>query len=530
MFLTTVWEKYVRYVSLYSCYERFIEELKLYSRAIRVLSKGYLPISLLPPSKLEKILSEVRIAITKSNKDYDLVLTRLYLYYDMKLVTFRIDSQRNLIVQFPVFIQSYTQKRLAMYQIETVPVPILDKNEQVQSYTELKIEKLYITLNEETYITLHSQELKMCKRIRYEYYCKELFVIISKTRYSCTSTIYLNLESDVIRANCEFQYYYNKTNIKPTVLDGGFQILLTNWPNYRKIMCSHNNNIPVNIPGHPYVLMNWSILCNCDIEAESNFLLESLAACEGPDAKTDLEMHFTVNLAFMNYFEDVLGNLGKHISLNWTTQEQILPISLQTFEISPNLINALKTLWNLAVQYRSKRNIFDQKEWNSDKPENNSKFQTFLNSFLADVLIFTAALITLIITLIIIYVLYGQFKLKALVMNITMQRIKAVEAADMSDMLCTCKMQWYIMGMLIIFALGMLYLVTNNIRKTSFCKGRLFSNNTKILLFVSNTHSYVPIKLCRVAGSIHLFKIRGRLNPGDVRLKTNWIWDVLEID
>ena len=111
-------------------YERFIEELKLYSRAIRVLSKGYLPISLLPPSKLEKILSEVRIAIAKSNKDYDLVLTRLYLYYDMKLVTFGIDNQRNLIVQFPVFIQPYTQKRLVMYQIETVPVPILDENEQ----------------------------------------------------------------------------------------------------------------------------------------------------------------------------------------------------------------------------------------------------------------------------------------------------------------------------------------------------------------------------------------------------------------
>ena len=231
-----------------------------------------------------------------------------------------------------------------MYQIETVLVPILDENKQAHSYTEMKIEKLYITLNKETYITLCSQELKMCKRIGYEYYCKELFVIKSKMRYSCTSTIYYNLESDVITANCEFQYYYNKTDIKPTVLNGGFQIILANWPNYRKIMCSHNNNIPVNIPGHPYVLMNQSILCNCDIEAESNFLLESLAACKGPDAKTDLEMHFTVNLAFMNYFNDILENLGKQISLNWTTQEQILPISLETFEISPNLINAPKAL------------------------------------------------------------------------------------------------------------------------------------------------------------------------------------------
>ena len=141
LFLTTVREKYVK------MYEGFIEELKLFSRAIRVLSKGYLPISLLPPSKLKKILNKVRIAIAKSNKDYDLVLTRLYLYYDMKLVTFGIDNQRNLIVQFSVFIQPYTQKRLIMYQIETVPVPILDENEQAYSYTELKIEKLYITLN-----------------------------------------------------------------------------------------------------------------------------------------------------------------------------------------------------------------------------------------------------------------------------------------------------------------------------------------------------------------------------------------------
>ena len=140
---------------------------------------------------------------------------------------------------------------------------------------------------------------------------------------------------------------------------------------------------------------------------------------------------------------------------------------------------------------------------------------------------FTAALVTLIIMLIIIYVLYGQSKLKALVTNIAMQRIRAVEAADMNDMLCT---QWYIMGMLTIVTLGMLYLVTNKLRKTSFCKGRLFSNNTKILLFISNAHSYVPVKLCTMAGSIYLFRIKGRLTPENVKLKKHWIWDILEID
>ena len=85
-------------------------------------------------------------------------------------------------------------------------------------------------------------------------------------------------------------------------------------------------------------------------------------------------------------------------------------------------------------------------------------------------------------------------------------------------------------GMLIIITLGILYLATTKIRKTNFCKGCLFSNNTKILLFISNAHSYVPIKLCRVATSIHLFRIKGRLSPKTVELKKNWIWDVLEID
>ena len=38
------------------------------------------------------------------------------------------------------------------------------------------------------------------------------------------------------------------------------------------------------------------------------------------------------------------------------------------------------------------------------------------------------------------------------------------------------------------------------------------------------------MKLCTVARSIHLFRIKGRLNLENVKLKKNWIWDVLEID
>ena len=154
----------------------------------------------------------------------------------------------------------------------------------------------------------------MGKKIRYEYYCEELFPVESKTRYSCASAIYFNLGPGIIKENCKFEFHYNKTDRKPTVLNGGYEIILPNLPSYKKIMCAHNNNIPINIPSHPYMLMNRSILYNCDVEAESNFLLESLAACEYLETKSELEMYFTVNLAFVNYFENALPDLGLSIS------------------------------------------------------------------------------------------------------------------------------------------------------------------------------------------------------------------------
>ena len=190
------------------------------SKAICILSKGYLPISLIPPSKLETILQELKAALDKNNKNYDLVLNRLYLYCDMKLVTFGIDNDRNLIIQFPVFVETYTQARLILYQIETVPVPILNTNNKAQFYTWLRIDKPYMALNDEIYISLQPQELNTCKKIGYEYFCEELYVVKSKHKFSCANAVYFNLNNE-IKKNCNFNYYFNKTDITPLVLDGG---------------------------------------------------------------------------------------------------------------------------------------------------------------------------------------------------------------------------------------------------------------------------------------------------------------------
>ena len=200
-------------------------------------------------------------------------------------------------------------------------------------------------MNSETYIFLRIKELETSKKIGYEFYCEELFAVKHRTQHSCESAIYFDLGADIIKDNCEFQSYFNKTDVKPSVLDGRHEMILANWPYTKYVICNDNHNFPVKIPSHPYVLLKRSVLCNCAIEAENNFLLESIAACPGkPSALT---MYYTFNTAFMNYSDSLIENseidkLDMHISQNWTTKKQVFPISLQTSEFDTNLLKAPK--------------------------------------------------------------------------------------------------------------------------------------------------------------------------------------------
>ena len=50
------------------------------------------------------------------------------------------------------------------------------------------------------------------------------------------------------------------------------------------------------------------------------------------------------------------------------------------------------------------------------------------------------------------------------------------------------------------------------------------------MTLISDVQYYVPIKLCKTARSIHLFKISGTLSSEYIKLNKNYIWDTLEID
>ena len=134
--------------------------------------------------------------------------------------------------------------------------------------------------------------------------------------------------------------YYNKTDVKPSILDGGHEIILANWPSFKQIVCTTHNNIPIEIPSHPYWLLNRTMLCNCIIAAENNFLWEPIAACDPDNTDVDLEMYFATNTAFLNYFEVLIDTLEIPFLHNVTMQEHILPISLESDDLYKELLAA----------------------------------------------------------------------------------------------------------------------------------------------------------------------------------------------
>ena len=431
LYLHTIKDKYIE------IYNKFISQLHIYAKAARILAKGYLPILLITPLKLQEILNSVKETLIKMNPDYNIVIKRLHLYYDMKLVTFRIDRKRSLINQFPISVQPYTQQPLIIYQIKTVQVPIVDKNTKADSYMEIKVKKPYIALNSETYINMCQQELATCKRIGYEFYCKELFVVRHKSIHSCESAIYFNLDTDIINENCDFIFHYNKSHVTLTVLNGGNEIILANWPNNKHIICNENcdfifhynksdvtltvlnggneiilanwpNNkhiictinsgIPIEIPSHPYVLVNRSILCNCRIEAGNNCVLESLATCH--DTITKLIMYFTINSAFINDLNEfnLMEKLEVPILTNRSTSEITLPVFLKKSTFDNMLLSAPLILKEYITQYKCDKENSDLKE-RHDIDELEIEFASknfFTNNFIIDIFIFVTAIISVI--------------------------------------------------------------------------------------------------------------------------------------
>ena len=172
------------------------------------------------------------------------------------------------------------------------------------------------------------------------------------------------------------------------------------------------------------------------------------------------------------------------------------------------------------------KDIFDLKERHVSVELNTNK-NFFSNNYIMDILMFASSIISLISITLIIYLLCKHKQIRTLITSLVLHQIKEVSASS-TEANSECKTLAYI-G--IILTIRSLIIVTFlHYKKSRFCKGHKYSNMVKIMMFISDAQNYVPIKLYKTAGSIHLFKIRGMLKPENIKLNKIYLWDTMEID
>ena len=162
------------------------------------------------------------------------------------------------------------------------------------------------------------------------------------------------------------------------------------------------------------------------------------------------------------------------------------------------------------------------------KKEEDSFIETSIFDHLAfNIFIFVMAIISVIVMFIVIKLVFKGEKMQMLLANLAM--IRGAKAIT-EEIKTLDKEYWIIITWLSIILLCILFLTIEKLYRMPIFRKYRYSNTIKIMLFISDIKLYVPIKLCKTSGSIHLFKLTGSINKENVTLHKNTLWDIMEID
>ena len=178
-----------------------------------------------------------------------------------------------------------------------------------------------------------------------------------------------------------------------------------------------------------------------------------------------------------------------------------------------DLVTVPRNLKDFICQYSCKKGIFGLNE-RHDTTDLTTKKNFFSNNYIVDVFLLITAVISLLVTTLTIYLLCKYKKLRMLVASLALQQVKELGTLTTQEEVTTeCKIQNYIILALSVTIFGPAMFAVLHSRKLKLCWGCMFSNELKIMLFNTDVQYYVPIKLCKTAGHIHLFTITGMLKP-----------------
>ena len=228
-------------------------------------------------------------------------------------------------------------------------------------------------------------------------------------------------------------------------------------------------------------------------------------------------------MPYLDTFKEKPEVPSLEVNQNWTTQEQVLPISLQSTPFDNKLLKAPGTLKGLVQQYK-------QKSLTLHKSHENKTKHKFFDNTAIDIFVFTAAINSMLAVVAIIHIVCRHAKLKALLTGIAFQPVKQAEAVVTNQIKQHCTAQWYAIAVLTMMTILLIVYICLTTQRCTIFKRSIFSNTVTIMLFFSDVKQYILVKLCKSAGSIHLFQIYRQLNSDQIVLEKNCQWDMIRIN
>ena len=104
-----------------------------------------------------------------------------------------------------------------------------------------------------------------------------------------------------------------------------------------------------------------------------------------------------------------------------------------------------------------------------------------------DIFLFITAIISLLATTLTVHLLCKHKKLQMLIASLVLHQVNEVDTVTQKEINSECKTLTYISLVLTILGLVMVAIVCY--RKSKFCKGHMFLNAMKIMIFISNVQN-----------------------------------------
>ena len=212
--------------------------------------------------------------------------------------------------------------------------------------------------------------------------------------------------------------------------------------------------------------------------------------------------------------------------------EQPLPLNLSILHFDNSLTHRPTKLKDFMTNYvNNDKEIFDLQQRHAIESHTFSSNKNFFSSHIVNIFTFTSSVISIITITLVVYLFCKHKHIRTIVASLILHKIKEVKAKSNPNPEINnyeCRTLAYV-G-IILTALSMIIVIFLHYRKSRLCRGYRFSNVVKIVLFILDVQNYIPIKLCKTSGSIHLFKSKGTLKSRDIKLNRNYLWDTLEIN